>query len=266
MGTGHDEQLSPLQSPLLANRSGATVAHGFFTRNGGVSTGIYRGLNVGTGSKDRPENVAENRERVAAWFGSGLEKLATVYQCHSPDVVTIAADWDGTRSDADALVTDVPGMVLGVLAADCGPVLFADPGARIIGAAHAGWKGAFTGVLENTIAAMERLGASRQNIIASLGPSISRLSYEVGPDYVARFVATDAANERYFSPSANAGHSMFDLPSYTIDRLRLAGVTAENLDICTYADEDRFFSYRRTTHRAEPDYGRQISAIMLREN
>ena len=162
--------------------------------------------------------------------------------------------------------TDTPGVALGVSTADCGPVLFADAEARVIGAAHAGWKGAFTGVLENTIAAMEGLGARRENIIAVLGPSISPRNYEVGPEFVARFVEADAGNERYFAPSGKAAHAMFDLNRYTIDRLRRAGVTAEALDRCTYAEEDLFFSYRRTVHRNEPDYGRQLSAIVLEDN
>jgi YfiH family protein len=254
---------SPIQSPLIAERAGDRVRHGFFTRAGGVSEGIYRGLNVGLGSNDARENVQENRARVARWFGVEPDRLATVHQIHSPDVVTVDAGYDGSRPQADALVTATPGVVLGVLAADCGPILFCDPEARIVGAAHAGWKGALFGVLENTIAAMEALGARREAIVASLGPSIGRRNYEVGPEFVERFLAVDPAYGRYFTPSDKPGHSMFDLPAFTTQRLKDAGVTAENLDICTYPDEDRFFSYRRTTHRQEPDYGRQISAIMI---
>jgi YfiH family protein len=254
---------SPIQSPLIAERVGDLVRHGFFTRAGGVSEGIYRGLNVGLGSNDARENVQENRARVARWFGVEPDRLATVHQIHSPDVVTVDAGYDGSRPQADALVTATPGVVLGVLAADCGPILFCDPEARIAGAAHAGWKGALFGVLENTIAAMEALGARRDAIVASLGPSIGRQNYEVGPEFVERFLAVDPAYGRYFTPSEKPGHSMFDLPAFTTQRLNDAGVTAENLDICTYPDEDRFFSYRRTTHRQEPDYGRQISAIMI---
>lgn len=254
---------SPIQSPLIAERAGDRVRHGFFTRAGGVSEGIYRGLNVGLGSNDARENVQENRARVARWFGVEPDRLATVHQIHSPDVVTVDAGYDGSRPQADALVTATPGVVLGVLAADCGPILFCDPQARIVGAAHAGWKGALFGVLENTIAAMEALGARRDAIVACLGPSIGRQNYEVGPEFVERFLAVDPAYARYFTPSEKPGHSMFDLPAFTTQRLNDAGVTAENLDICTYPDEDRFFSYRRTTHRQEPDYGRQISAIMI---
>ncbi|TCM58479.1 hypothetical protein C8J36_101380 [Rhizobium sp. PP-F2F-G48] len=256
---------SPIQSPLLSSAS-PLIAHGFFTRAGGVSEGLYAGLNVGLGSRDARAHVEENRARVAAWFGQPVERLATVHQIHSPDVVTIGADYDGTRSEADALVTTTPGIVLGVLSADCGPVLFADARAGVIGAAHAGWKGALTGVLENTIAAMLALGATRSDIHACLGPSIGPANYEVGPEFVERFRAQDASYDRFFKPSERAaGHAMFDLPAFTLDRLSAAGVKAETLDLCTYEDEARFFSYRRTTHRSEPDYGRQISAISIRE-
>ena len=254
----------PIESPLLAEHAGKAARHGFFTRTGGVSEGIYRGLNVGLGSQDERENVHENRARVARWFAVEPDRLATVHQIHSPDVVVVDESYDGARPQADAMVSNTPGVVLGVLAADCGPILFCDPEARVVGAAHAGWKGALYGVLENTIAAMEKLGAKRENIIASLGPSISHRNYEVGPEFVERFLGVDKTYERYFKPSEKPGHAMFDLPGLTTQRLKDAGVTAENLDICTYPDEDRFFSYRRTTHRQEPDYGRQISAIMIR--
>jgi YfiH family protein len=256
--------VSPIESPLLRNAAGEAARHGFFTRAGGVSTGIYRGLNVGLGSNDERENVIENRARVTRWFSVPAERLATVHQVHSPDVVVLDDSYDGSRPQADAMVSATPGLVLGVLSADCGPILFCDPEARVVGAAHAGWKGALHGVLENTIAAMERLGAARGRILASLGPSIGPENYEVGPEFVARFVGADRGFERYFTPSQKPGHAMFDLPGLTTQRLADAGVTAENLDICTYPDEERFFSYRRTTHRQEPDYGRQISAIMIR--
>ncbi len=207
----------------------------------------------------------ENRRRVADWFGVEPGRLATVHQVHSPDVVTVDDSYDGARPEADALVTRTPGLVLGVLTADCGPILFADPEARIVGAAHAGWKGAFGGVLEATIAAMEALGADRTRIVATLGPSISHRNYEVGQEFYDRFLAHDPDYARFFTPAPRPGHFMFDLPALTVKRLTDAGVAADTLDICTYADEERFFSYRRTTHRAEPDYGRQISAIMIRE-
>ncbi|CZT35767.1 peptidoglycan editing factor PgeF [Rhizobium sp. 9140] len=258
----NDALTSPLQSPLLTS---ASVAHGFFTRKGGVSEGLYEGLNVGLGSRDDRAHIEENRARVAAWFCQPVERLATVHQIHSPDVVTIGDDYDGTRSEADALVTATPGIVLGVLSADCGPILFADPQAGVVGAAHAGWKGALTGVLENTISAMVALGATRETIIACLGPSIGPDNYEVGPEFVERFLAHDAGYAPFFTPSTRADHAMFDLPGLTAARLLAAGVKAEKLDLCTYEDEARFFSYRRTTHRGEPDYGRQISAISIRE-
>lgn len=254
----------PIESPLLARNAADAARHGFFTRAGGVSEGLYRGLNVGLGSQDARDNVLENRARVCRWFGVAPGRLATVHQVHSPDVVTVDGRHDGARPDADALVTATPGLVIGVLTADCGPILFCDPETRVIGAAHAGWKGALTGVLENTIEAMERLGARRGRILASLGPSIGRENYEVGPEFVERFLAADADHARFFTPSQRPGHALFDLPGLTTERLVKAGVTAENLGICTYADEERFFSYRRTTHRQEPDYGRQIAAIMAR--
>ncbi|WP_423339638.1 peptidoglycan editing factor PgeF [Rhizobium sp. HT1-10] len=257
--------LQPLESPLLATAGRSGIRHGYFTREGGVSKGIYRGLNVGLGSRDERAAVEENRRRVASWFGQPIEKLATVHQIHSPDVVTVDGAYDGARPQADALVTATPGLVLGVLAADCGPILFADPENLVIGAAHAGWKGALTGVLENTIDAMIALGAARGSIIACLGPSISRRSYEVGPEFVERFLEYDRTYARYFNPSDKEGHAMFDLPALTVDRLNAAGIVAESLDLCTYPDAERFFSYRSTTHAREEDYGRQISAIAIED-
>ncbi|UVK51087.1 peptidoglycan editing factor PgeF [Mesorhizobium sp. AR02] len=253
----------PVRSPLLDKAQAQGIRHGYFTRTGGVSTGIYQGLNIGAGSDDDKALVAENRARVAAWMGVPASHLLTAWQIHSPDVIVAREPFAGERPKADAIVTDRPGIAIGASTADCGPVLFADAGARIIGAAHAGWKGAFTGVLENTIAAMESLGARRENIVAVLGPSIGPDNYEVGPEFVARFVEADAENIGYFAPSATSGHAMFDLASYTVDRLARAGVTAEGLGRCTYAEEDLFYSYRRTTHRGESDYGRQVSAIVL---
>ena len=255
----------PLRSALLDEAASAGIRHGFFTRVGGVSQGIYQGLNIGTGSADDQDLVRENRRRVAAWMGVEPNHLLTVHQVHSPDAIVVRGPFAGERPKADAMVTDRPGLALGAASADCGPVLFADPKARVIGAAHAGWKGALTGVLESTIAAMESLGARREDISAVLGPSISARNYEVGPEFVARFIAAEPGNARYFEPSPAAGHSMFDLNRYTIDRLRAAGVKADGLDRCTYAEEDLFYSYRRTTHRGEPDYGRLISAIVLED-
>jgi len=250
----------PLRSPTLEIQG---IRHGFFTRRGGVSDGIYDSLNVGLGSSDSRESVLENRRRVANAMGVLAENLCTVYQCHSPDVITVDAPVDGQEIKVDALVTATPGLALGILTADCGPVLFADPEARVIGAAHAGWKGAISGILENTILAMERLGARRENIVAVLGPSISQASYEVGPEFVERLTVETPDNAAYFKPSGREGHALFDLNGYTIDRLERAGVSATCLGRCTYAEEDLFFSYRRTTHRKEQDYGRQVSAIVL---
>lgn len=255
----------PIRSALLDEARSQGIRHGYFTRVGGVSEGIYQGLNIGTGSSDDQAKVQENRRRVAAWMGVSTHALLTVHQVHSPDVVVARGAFPQERPKADAIVTDTPGLAIGAVSADCGPVLFADSEARVIGAAHAGWKGALTGVLENTIAAMESLGAARKRIVAVLGPSIGPENYEVGPEFVARFTEADGGNKRYFAPSRNPGHAMFDLNRYTTDRLDRAGVTAGNLDRCTYAREDLFYSYRRSTHRREADYGRQISAIVLED-
>ena len=253
----------PLRSSALDRLAPAGIRHGFFTRAGGVSSGIYGSLNTGTGSADDSASVHENRRRIAEWMGVAPDHLLTAYQIHSPDVIVAREPFSGERPKVDAIVTDRPGIAVGASSADCGPVLFADPEARVVGAAHAGWKGAFTGVLENTIAAMEGLGARRGNIVAVLGPSISAANYEVGPEFMERFAAADPENRRYFAPSSRDGHAMFDLNGYTVDRLSAAGVKAESLQRCTYAEEDLFFSYRRATHRSEADYGRHISAITL---
>lgn len=255
----------PVRSPLLEKAEAQGIRHGYFTRVGGVSSGIYHGLNIGTGSSDDQSLVRENRRRVAEWMRVPADHLLTAHQIHSPDVVVAREPFSGERPKADAIVTDRPGIAVGASTADCGPVLFADTQARVIGAAHAGWKGAFTGVLENTIAAMEALGARREDIIAVLGPAIGPENYEVGPEFIARFVEAHADNARYFAPSANPGHALFDLNRYTVDRLTKAGVMAAGLGRCTYAEEDLFYSYRRTTHRKEPDYGRQVSAIVLED-
>jgi polyphenol oxidase len=260
------DQPRPITAENLDSTAAAGIRHGFFTREGGVSEGIYRGLNVGLGSNDDPEKVRENRRRVGAWFGLPLERLATAHQVHSPDVVVVKSDYDGSRPQADAQVTASPGIVLGVLTADCGPILFADPENRVIGAAHAGWKGALGGVLENTVDAMIALGAKRDKIRATLGPSISQASYEVGPEFVDRFLAANRDFEAFFTPSKKPGHAMFDLPGLTVRRLTEAGVAADSIGLCTYAAPETFFSYRRTTHAGEPDYGRQISAIAIMED
>ena len=258
---------SPLRSALLDETSaGGRISHGFFNRSGGVSEGLYRGLNVGLGSNDNRAHVLENRARVSRWFGHDADRLVTVHQVHSPRVQIATAENRTERPEADALVTRTPGLVLGVLTADCGPVLFADPEAGAIGAAHAGWRGAFDGVLESTVAAMQSLGAQPDRMRAVLGPSISQANYEVGPEFVDRFMKSDPARERYFVGSARPGHALFDLRRFTLDRLRAAGLKAEMLSDCTYADEGSWYSYRRATHRNEPDYGRQISAIAIKED
>lgn len=241
------------------------IRHGFFTRQGGVSGGIYTSLNIGLGSDDERSSVLENRGRVAGQLGIGADRLVSPYQIHSADVITVSAPFaqDADRK-ADALVTATPGLAIGIATADCGPLLFADTKAGVIGAAHSGWKGAVTGILQNTVAAMEALGATRTNITAVLGPTISQGAYEVGPEFKERFLQEHPDNTRYFKPSERAEHFMFDLPAFITDKLRALGLGAvADLALCTYADEDRFFSYRRTTHRKEPDYGRQISAIAL---
>ncbi len=255
----------PLCSPLLDKALPNGIRHGFFTRTGGVSEGIYRGLNTGTGSNDDSEKVVENRRRVAEWMGVSSDRLLSALQIHSPDVIVATGPFPGARPKADAIVTDRPGLAVGASSADCGPVLFADAQARVIGAAHAGWKGAFTGVLENTIVAMEGLGARRDRIVAVLGPSIGPKNYEVGPEFIDRFTDADAENAAYFTSNGKAGHALFDLNRYTVDRLSRAGVRAEALNRCTYEEEDLFYSYRRTTHRKEADYGRHLSVIVVEE-
>jgi hypothetical protein len=239
--------------------------HGFFTREGGRSSGLYASLNCGLGSGDDRAAVTENRALVAGLLGVPAGNLLTVHQYHSSDVVTVTAPWSfDERPKADAMVTNVPGIAIGVLTADCGPILFADPRARVAGAAHAGWKGAIGGVIEATLAAMERLGASRGHVAAALGPTISQSAYEVGPEFIARFEETDRRNSAFFVPSPRRGHAMFDLPGYIRLRLESAGVTLIGaIPACTCGEETRFYSYRRATLRGERDYGRQISAIAL---
>ena len=241
------------------------LAHGFFTRLGGVSQGVYASLNAGVGSRDTPEAVTENRARAAAALGVEAERLAVPFQIHSPDAVAVSEGWSaGARPRCDALVTATPGLALAVTGADCGMILFADQRARVIGAAHAGWKGALTGVVEATVTAMEGLGARRNDIVAALGPCIGHRSYEVGAEFVAAFEGAGDDTARYFAPSRRAGHSMFDLNAYIAERAARARVGGfEDLRLDTYADERRFFSYRRATHRKEPDYGRLLSVIVM---
>ena len=251
-----------LQSSLLAAIPG--LHHAFFSREDGVSEGIYAGLNGGIGSKDNPAHVAENRRRMADVLRVPPERFLTVFQIHSPDVAVASNPWDtATRPKADAIVTRTEGLAIGVTAADCGPILFADPTARVIGAAHAGWKGALTGVVEATVEAMEKLGAERASIVAAIGPLIRQPSYEVGNEFVERFIEADAENSLYFLPGAREGHAMFDLAGFIRRRLENAGVLViDDTGIDTYSDE-RFFSYRRSVHRKETDYGRHVHAIVL---
>lgn len=240
------------------------IRHGFLGRRGGVSTGEVAGLNVGHGCGDDPALVAENRRRAAEAVAPGA-RLVTVYQVHSPDCVTVDdSPWsEEARPHADALVTDRPGLVLGILTADCAPVLFADREAGVIGAAHAGWKGAVAGVTDRTVEAMEALGADRSRIVAAVGPCIAQASYEVDDAFRERFVGEDAANARFFA-QGRTGHWQFGLEAYVAARLLAAGIAGvEELGLDTYASPERFFSFRRATHRAEPAYGRQIALISL---
>jgi polyphenol oxidase len=255
--------LPHLAAPALAALPG--VRHAFFTRRGGVSTGVYASLNGGRGSSDDPQAVLENRRRMTEFLGVQDGMLATPHQVHSSEVVVAFQPWGlGEAPQADALVTTVRGLAIGVATADCAPILFADATAGVIGAAHAGWKGALGGVLEATVEAMEKLGARSGSITAVLGPCIRQPSYEVGPEFVARFRAVDMLNDRFFAPAENNGHCRFDLGGYVLSRLRACGVgTIEDMALDTYPDEERFYSFRRTTHRGEADYGRLIHAITL---
>ena len=241
------------------------VPHGFFNRRGGVSRGLYQSLNCGPGSNDDPACVAENR-RIAAAHISGRRDtpVLSCYQIHSNRVVVADSDWGEDRPKADAVVTNTPGLILGILTADCTPVLFADTKAGVIGAAHAGWKGALNGVLEKTLTAMEGLGAHRKDICAAIGPTIHQNSYEVGEEFQQTFTEKDLSFARFFIPGTDNRHLQFDLPAFVEDRLNhLQLSNIWNAGIDTYTSEDHF-SYRRTTHASEPDYGRQLSAIMLR--
>src|SRR5262245_49153601 len=241
------------------------IRHGFFTRQGGVSGGMYASLNCGPGSRDDAMNVAENRARVAEILGVKPDRLLSLSQQHSADVVTVKKPWDGTKQQqADAMVTSTPGLALGLLTADCAPVLFADGEARVIGAAHAGWRGALSGIVEATVKAMEKLGAKPERIAAVIGPSISQKAYEVGSDYVERFLAEEPGSEAFFITDEGSGEPHFDLPGYVGERLFRAGVgQIADLGLCTYCEETRLYSYRRSQHHGEQDYGRQISAIVV---
>jgi polyphenol oxidase len=254
-----------IEAGSLNDLQSAGVRHGFFTKQGGVSDGIYHSLNCGLGSKDDPAKVLENRARVARHLGGMTDQVVTLYQTHS--AMALVVDQPYPRDavpKADAVVTRTPGLVIGALAADCNPVLFADPVAKVVAAAHAGWRGALGGILESTITAMESLGADRTRIVAAVGPSINQASYEVGPEFEAEFLRVSADYDVYFDRSSPTSRPHFDLPGFVMMRLGRAGVgTTERVALCTYQNESQFFSFRRTTHRKEQDYGRQISAIMV---
>lgn len=245
---------------ILTSASLTPLAHGFFTRKGGASSGVFSGLNCGMGSSDQKEMVSINRKRVAK--AMNVAELARVHQIHSADVVVVDSP-EADAGKADAMVSNVPGVALSILTADCQPVLFADRVSGVIGAAHAGWRGALDGILENTIDAMVALGAQRENIHAVIGPTISQRAYEVGPEFLDEFLSTDVGNERFFK-RGKGDRFMFDLPAFGQHRLQSAGIArAEWTRHCTYSDPDRFFSYRRATHKKEADYGRLISVIRL---
>ena len=248
---------------IITSEALGDVKHGFFTRRGGASSGIFSGLNCGTGSSDLAEVVEINRARVADAMGAGIRHLVTVHQVHSPDVVAVAAPHTGPAPKADGMVTATPGLVLGVLTADCQPVLFSDPQAGVIGAAHAGWRGTKDGVLEAVLDAMEAMGADRRRTTAVIGPTISQTAYEVGPEFLYDFIDDDRETARFFA-QGKGDRAMFDLPGYALWRLRRAEIGhAEWTRHCTYRDPERFYSFRRTTHLGEADYGRLISCIRL---
>jgi YfiH family protein len=256
------DALAPLASPILSALPG--IRHAFFTRKGGVSTGIYASLNAGRGSKDEAADVAENRRRAAAWFGAEPDALLTCYQIHSPTVLVAERPWGEERPEGDGVASAMPGLVCSALAADCAPVLFADPKARVVAAAHAGWRGALGGVVESAVEAMIGAGAARENIVAAVGACIGPQSYEVGEDFLRAFTAKDASFERFFVPGDTADKRMFDLPAFVLSRLEAAGVNRrEWVGHDTCAEEDLFFSNRRAFKRGEGDYGRLLSAIAL---
>lgn len=251
-----------VSAPPLAEMPG--ISHAFFTRRGGVSEGVYAGLNAGIGAGDQPEAVRENRARAMRFLGIPADRLAMPWQVHSAEAIVVDAPFEGERPKLDAVVTATPGLAVAVLTADCGPVLFADPKAGLVGAAHSGWKGALGDILEATVKAMESCGAHRADIRAVLGPAITRENYEVGVDLAETFAAADRRFTRFFSPGRTPDKRQFDLPGLILARLEAAGVEASFVGRCTYAEEDLFYSYRRMTHRGEADYGRQLSAIALK--
>jgi YfiH family protein len=249
----------------LARLDDGRVKHAFFTRRGGVSSGSFQSLNCGFGAGDEPDSVTRNREIAMARLGLPADRLATCYQIHSASVVIVESPWArGAAPRADGMVTGVPDIALGILTADCAPILFHDPVAGVIGAAHGGWRGAFAGIVEATVEQMEALGSVRSRIRAGIGPCIAQNSYEVGPEFPRQFLAEEAASTCYFAPAARPGHFMFDLPGYIEHRLARAGIAiVERSGHDTVAEDDRFFSYRRACLRGEPAYGRGLSAIVL---
>lgn len=255
--------IAPLQAKSLSDIT--SVRHGFFTRKGGVSEGLYSSLNAGLGSADNKIAVLQNRSRIAAYLGARDTGINTTYQIHSTTAVVVDKPLEFDRLPrADALVTKTPGLAIGVLAADCAPVLFVDPVASVVAAAHAGWRGALDGILEATIATMEGIGAQRKNIIAAIGPCINQPAYEVGPEFYAKFEAANTDNAVFFSRATHSARPHFDLPGYIYHKLKSVPLASvEQQSPCTYQNESDFFSFRRTTHHGEPDYGRHISAIVL---
>jgi polyphenol oxidase len=254
--------LQPVQAVNLTALTG--IRHGFFTRQGGVSAGLYAGLNCGAGSADDPQAVAENRRRVADHLGARHGSVVTLYQCHGATALSVNEPQPrDALPKADAVVTCTPGLAIGVLTADCTPVLFADPVAKVVAAAHAGWRGAVAGILESAISEMERQGAERSRIVAAIGPVISAEAYEVGPDFETDVMALDPSSAGFFRHNSGL-KPHFDLPAYAAHRLAAAGlVIIERQTACTYGNESLFYSFRRSQHRGEADYGRQISAIVV---
>lgn len=251
-----------LTHPLLAGLP--HVRHGFFTRLGGVSQGVYDSLNSGLGSADPRANVLENRARIALALGGPPENLCVAHQVHSADALEVTAPFEGVPPRADGLVTSDPRLLLGASHADCAPILFADRERPVIAACHAGWRGALAGITEATLARMEEKGARRGHIVAVIGPTISQPAYEVGPEFIATFEAQSADNRRFFSQGRRAGYAQFDLAAYLLARLQAAGIgSAASGGWCTYSDEARFFSFRRMTHRGEADFGRHLAVIRL---
>lgn len=248
-------------APAIAALGG--VRHAFFTRAGGVSRDLYAGLNMGLGSRDDPAAVRTNRARAVEFLRVAGPDVVTPWQTHSAEAIVVTEPFAGDRPRADGVVTTTPGLAIGVLTADCGPILFADATAGVVGAAHAGWRGAIGGVLEATIAAMERCGSQRADIVAVLGPTITQKNYEVAADMLDAVLAHDPAAARFFAPGAMPDKRQFDLPGFIVARLEAAGVRAGFVGRCTYEEDDLFFSFRRTTHRGEADYGRQLAAIAL---